>query len=75
MALPRTTPVGAHAHDAELAQNQLDLQALLDAAYSGSLASWGVLGVWVGPTPPASPKTYTQWLADGKTGYWAWIGV
>lgn len=45
------------------------------AAIGGGGADWAALGVWLGADPPGSPKTYEQWLADGKTGCFAWINI
>lgn len=37
-------------------------------------ADFASLGVWVGPTAPAEPVTYQQWLQTGS-GYWAFLYV
>ena len=39
---------------------------------SGWTATWGMLGVFVGPYAPPNPVVYEQWLA-GVPGYWGWI--
>lgn len=43
MALPTTTPVGQHAPDPELSQNQRDLQAVLDELNAGTYMRTDVL--------------------------------
>lgn len=32
-------------------------------------------GLWIGPTAPADPVTYADWLTNGHVGHWGWINT
>ena len=50
-----------------------DLRALIGAGgFPVRPDVWGMLGVWVGASPPSTPVVYADWVA-GSTGYWCWI--